>query len=48
MSQESVAVPIKILGVKYQISCEPGEENALLESARLLDERLAKMREQSR
>lgn len=48
MSQESVAVPIKILGVKYQISCEPGEEKALLESATLLDERLAKMREQSR
>lgn len=48
MSQEAVKVPIKILGITYQISCEPGEREALIESANLLDERLTKMREGSR
>lgn len=42
MSNESIFV--KILDKDYQVACPPGQENALLESARTLDERMRTIR----
>lgn len=46
----SLSMPIKItiLGQQYQIACLPEEQLALVESARLLDERLKVVREEKR
>jgi len=38
------AVAVNILGKEYRISCDPGEEEALLKSARYLDARMKEIR----
>ena len=42
MSNESIFV--KILDKDYQVACPPGQEQALLESARTLDDRMRAIR----
>ncbi len=42
MSNDSIFV--KILDKDYQVACPPGQEKALLESARALDERMRQIR----
>jgi len=38
------AISVNILGKEYRIGCEPGEEEALLKAARLLDARMKEIR----
>ena len=45
MSSESVPVNVEILDKEYMISCPPDEKEALLESAKILNERLKQTRE---
>jgi cell division protein ZapA len=45
MSQETAStVVVKILDREYQISCPPSEQDALLKSARHLDENMRKIK----
>jgi cell division protein ZapA len=41
-------VSVRILDREYLVACPPGERDALLAAARLLDSRLREMREHSR
>lgn len=43
MSAETVVV--KILGKDYQVACPPGQQEALVESARYLDDQMATIRQ---
>ena len=45
MSESSVPVTITVLDKDYVVSCPAGEEDALRESARVLNERMSVMRE---
>jgi cell division protein ZapA len=38
------AVAVNILSKEYRIGCEPGEEEALMKAARLLDSRMKEIR----
>ena len=40
MSEQPTAVQIKILDKEYQINCPPSEQEALMKSARYLDENM--------
>ena len=44
MSNQSEAVTIEVLDKQYTVSCPPEEKQALLESARILNERLKEVR----
>jgi cell division protein ZapA len=44
MSNQSEAVTIEVLDKQYTISCPPEEKQALLESARILNERMREVR----
>ena len=44
MSNQAEAVTIEVLDKEYTISCPPEEKQALLESARILNERLREVR----
>ena len=44
MSKQAEAITIDILDKQYTISCSPGEKQDLLESARILNERLREVR----
>ena len=44
MSNQGEQVTIEILDKQYTISCPPGEKQDLLESARILNERLREVR----
>ena len=49
MSQENAtAATVQILDKEYRISCTPEERQGLLESARILDERMRKVRQNGR
>jgi len=48
MSNEPIAVSIRILDKEYRISCEPDEEAGLRESARMLDHRMRELRQTGR
>jgi cell division protein ZapA len=39
-----VTVSVQLLGREFQIACPPGERDALLQSARLLDARMQEIR----
>ncbi len=39
---------VNILGKKYRITCAPGEEDALMQSARLVDQRMQDIRQQGK
>ena len=44
MSNQGEAITIEILDKQYTISCPPGEKQDLLDSARILNERLKEVR----
>ncbi len=41
----SIGVAVQILGKEYRISCRESEKQALLESARLLDEKMREIKD---
>ncbi len=45
MSEQSTAVQVKILDKEYQINCPPSDQEALIKSARYLDENMRKIKE---
>ena len=45
MSEKSTAVQVKILEKEYQINCPPADQEALMKSARYLDENMRKIKE---
>lgn len=45
MSSETVPVSIRVLDKEYMISCSEDEKEALLESARVLNERMRQVRD---
>ena len=45
MSDETVPVVVHILGKEYRIACKRGEEDALLESSRYLDEQMREVKQ---
>ena len=44
MSKQSEAITIDILDKQYTVSCPPEEKQSLLESARILNDRLKEVR----
>ena len=44
-STESIAINIRVLDKDYQVACPVDEEAALLDSARLLDEKMREVRD---
>jgi Uncharacterized protein conserved in bacteria len=48
MSDESIPVTVQILDKDYRIACTAGDEQGLLESARLLDKRMREVRQNGR
>lgn len=48
MSDSRNTLAVSILGKEYRISCSAGEEESLLKSARLLDERMKEIRGQGK
>ncbi|MBL4820557.1 MAG: cell division protein ZapA [Gammaproteobacteria bacterium] len=45
MSETSTSVQVKILDKEYQINCPPSDQEALMKSARYLDENMRKIKE---
>jgi cell division protein ZapA len=48
VSAEPAPVTVRILDKEYQVACPPDEHDALLESARLLDEKMREIRDTGR
>lgn len=48
MSNSPEPVSVTILDKKYQFACAPDQRNDLIEAARLLDERMAEIKETGR
>ena len=48
MSQEPIAVAVRILDKEYRVSCAPDEQAGLRESARMLDQRMREIRQSGR
>ncbi|MEX0618103.1 MAG: cell division protein ZapA [Pseudohongiellaceae bacterium] len=44
MSEDVTAVQVKILDKEYQINCPPSEQEALVKSARYLDDNMRKIK----
>ena len=44
MSDQSSTVQVKILDKEYQVNCPPSDQEALLKSARYLDENMRKIK----
>ena len=44
MSEQSTAVQVKILDKEYQVNCPPSDQEALIRSARYLDENMRKIK----
>ena len=45
MSEKSTSVQVKILDKEYQVNCPPSDQEALMKSARYLDENMRKIKE---
>jgi cell division protein ZapA len=45
MSDQSAAVQVKILDKEYQVNCPPADQEALIKSARYLDENMRKIKD---
>jgi len=45
MSEQSASVQVKILDKEYNINCPPSDQEALIKSARYLDESMRKVKE---
>ena len=43
MSEESTSVQVKIMDKEYQVNCPPSDKEALIKSARYLDENMSKI-----
>jgi cell division protein ZapA len=48
MSEESIPVTVRILDKELRVGCEPHEQEALIESARMLDQRMREIRQAGR
>jgi cell division protein ZapA len=48
VSEEAVPVTVQILEKDYRIACAPGEEQALMGCARMLDKRMREVRQNGR
>jgi len=48
MSQEPIPVTVRILDKEFRIGCQPHEQEALIESARMLDQRMREIRQSGR
>lgn len=48
MSQEPIPVSVRILDKEYRVSCGAEEKDGLLESARMLDQRMREIRQAGR
>ena len=46
-SPEMVPLSVRIMGKEYQVACPSDEKDALLESARYLDERMEAIRREA-
>ncbi|PCI76437.1 MAG: cell division protein ZapA [SAR86 cluster bacterium] len=44
MSEQSTSVQVKILDKEYQVNCPPSDQEALIKSARYLDENMRKIK----
>ncbi|HJO11490.1 MAG: cell division protein ZapA [Gammaproteobacteria bacterium] len=44
MSEQSTSLQVKILDKEYQVNCPPSEQDALVKSARYLDENMRKIK----
>lgn len=44
MNDQSTAVQVKILDKEYQVNCPPSDQEALMKSARYLDENMRKIK----
>ena len=44
MSEESTSVQVKIMDKEYQVNCPPSDKDALIKSARYLDENMSKIK----
>ena len=44
MSEESTSVQVKIMDKEYQVNCPPSDKEALIKSARYLDENMSKIK----
>jgi cell division protein ZapA len=48
MSQEPIPVSVRILDKEYRVSCGQDEKDGLLDSARMLDQRMREIRQSGR
>jgi cell division protein ZapA len=48
VSEESIPVTVQILDKDYRIACAPGEEQGLMDCARMLDKRMREVRQNGR
>ncbi len=48
MSDDSIPVTVQILDKDYRIACAPGEEQGLMDCARMLDKRMREVRQNGR
>ena len=48
MSSDATPVTIRVLDKEYMISCPPSEREALIRTARILDERMKQTRDQGK
>ena len=44
MSEESTSVQVKIIDKEYHVNCPPSDKEALIKSARYLDENMSKIK----
>ena len=44
MSEQSTSVQVKIMDKEYQVNCPPSDQEALIKSARYLDENMLKIK----
>jgi len=45
MSEQSTSVQVKIMDKEYQVNCPPSDQEALIKSARYLDENMRKIKD---
>jgi len=48
MSEDTVPVTVRILDKEYRVACQPHEQEGLIESARMLDQRMRETRQTGR
>jgi cell division protein ZapA len=48
VSEEQIPVTVRILDKEYRVACQPDEQEGLIDSARLLDQRMREIRQTGR